>query len=266
MVTKAAGVSENDQNKAARGASQSAGVGKTTLTTSLPKRFYKDVATKDEDGGVLLLLDGKTVRTPGKVPLVLPSQDLAEAVAQEWRAQGTWIDPHTMPLTRLANSALDGVSGQERAVIDDILGFAGADLLCYRAEGPDGLVALQAKHWDKVLAWAREGLEAPLVQSRGVAHVAQPQSSLDRIGERLGALDAFSLAALHVMTALTGSAVLALAVALGRLTPEEAWAVAHVDEDWQTSQWGEDAEAATRREHRWREFEVATSMLSMLRD
>jgi chaperone required for assembly of F1-ATPase len=211
-----------------------------------------------------LLLDGKTVRSPRQAPLLLPTQALAEAIAQEWRAQGARIDPHTMPLTRLANSAIDGVSGQERAVIDDILGFAGADLLCYRAQGPDGLVALQAKQWDKVLAWAREGLDAPLAQTQGVAHIAQPQSSLDRIGERLGAFDAFGLAALHVMTALTGSAVLALAVALGRLTPQQAWALAHVDEDWQIGKWGEDAEATERRERRWGEFEAACRMLKLL--
>ncbi len=232
--------------------------------TSRPKRFYTEIATKDEGGGVSLLLDGKTVRTPGKAPLVLPTPDLAEAVAQEWRAQGARIDPSTMPLTKLANSAIDGVSGQERGVIDDILGFAGADLLCYRAEGPEGLAALQAKHWDKVLEWAREGLEAPLLQTQGVAHIAQPQASLDRIRDRFGALDAFSLAALHVMTALTGSAVLALAVALGQITPEAAWEAAHVDEDWQIGQWGEDAEAATRREQRWQEFEVACRMLKLL--
>jgi chaperone required for assembly of F1-ATPase len=233
--------------------------------TSRPKRFYTEIATKDDGGGVSLLLDGRPVRTPGKAPLVLPTQDLAEAVAQEWRAQGARIDPSTMPLTKLANSALDGVSGQERTVIDEILGFAGADLLCYRAEGPDGLVALQTKHWDPVLAWAKEGLDAPFEQAHGGAHIAQPQSSLDRIGERLGALDAFSLAALHVMTALTGSAVLALAVALGQITPEAAWEAAHVDEDWQISQWGEDAEAATRRESRLRDFQASAKMLALLR-
>ena len=253
-----------DSSKAEDATQEANGKAKPGPEASRPKRFYTEIATKDEGGGVALLLDGKTVRSPRQAQLLLPTQDLAEAIAQEWRAQGVRIDSSTMPLTRLANSAIDGVSGQERAVIDDILGFAGADLLCYRAEGPDALVALQAKHWDKVLGWAREGLDAPLVQTQGVAHIAQPQSSLDRIRERLGALDAFSLAALQVMTALTGSAVLALAVALGRLTPEEAWALAHVDEDWQISHWGEDAEAATHREQRWQEFEVACRMLQLL--
>jgi chaperone required for assembly of F1-ATPase len=237
---------------------------KVERKTSLPKRFYKEVATKDGGGGTALLLDGKPVRTPGKAALVLPSRALAEAVAEEWRAQGERIDPSTMPLTRLANSAIDGVTGRAQAVIDDILAFAGSDLLCYRAEGPRGLAEAQGKHWDPVLAWAREGLGAPLVLSQGVVHVAQPQASLDRIKDRLAGRDAFSLAAMHVMTSLTGSALLALGVALGRLTPEEAWAAAHVDEDFQISQWGEDAEAAARRKNRWRDFEAAARTLTFL--
>jgi chaperone required for assembly of F1-ATPase len=237
--------------------------GKAERKTSLAKRFYKDVATKDEGGGrASLRLDGKPVRTPGKAPLVLPTLALAEAVAAEWRAQGERIDPTTMPLTKLANSAIDGVSGREQAVIDDILAFAGSDLLCYRAHGPRGLVEAQAKHWDPVLAWAKDALRAPLMLSQGVVHIAQPGASLDRLKAKLAGRDAFSLAALHVMTSLTGSALLALAVALGRMTPEEAWDAAHVDEDWQISQWGEDAEAAQRRKNRWREFEAAARLLT----
>ncbi|MGH6802677.1 MAG: ATP12 family chaperone protein [Methyloceanibacter sp.] len=237
---------------------------KTTQKTSLPKRFYKEVATKDEGGGVALLLDGKPVRTPGKAPLVLPTRALAEAVAGEWRAQGERIDPTTMPLTKLANSAIDGVTGREQAVIDDILAFAGADLLCYRAQGPRGLVEAQETQWDPVLAWVKDdALRTPLMLSQGIVHVPQPGASLDRIKETLAGRDTFSLAALHVMTSLTGSALLALAVALGRMTPEAAWGAAHVDEDWQISQWGEDAEAAARRKNRWRDFEAAARMLSL---
>jgi chaperone required for assembly of F1-ATPase len=241
------------------------GVAKAGRRTSLAKRFYKDVATKDEAKvGVALLLDGKPVRTPGKLPLALPSRAFAEAVADEWRAQGERIDPSSMPLTRLANSAIDGVPRREQAVIDDILAFAGSDLLCYRAEGPRGLIEAQAKHWDPVLAWAREVLHAPLLFSEGVVHVAQPEASLARLREQFAGRDAFSLAALHVLTSLSGSALLALAVALGRLTPEEAWAAAHVDEDFQISQWGEDEEARARRENRWRDFAAAARMLQLL--
>jgi chaperone required for assembly of F1-ATPase len=238
---------------------------KAERKTSLAKRFYRDVAIGDEGGGgASLRLDGKPVRTPGKAPLVLPTRALAEAVAQEWRAQKDRIDPQTMPLTRLANSAIDGVAGREQAVIDDIMAHAGSDLLCYRAQGPRGLVEAQGKHWDPVLAWAREALGAPLVLGEGVIHVAQPDASLARLREQLAGRDAFSLAALHVMTSLTGSALLPVAVALGRLTPEEAWKAAHVDEDFQVSQWGEDAEAAQRRKNRWRDFAAAARALSLL--
>jgi chaperone required for assembly of F1-ATPase len=231
---------------------------------SLPKRFYKTVAVKDEGAGASLQLDGKAVRTPGKALLALPTAALAEAVAQEWRDQGERIDPATMPLTRLANSAVDGVTGREDAVIDDIMAHAASDLVCYRAAAPRGLTEAQTAHWDPVLAWAKQSLGAPLTLSEGVVHVTQPEASLKRIREQLAGRDAFSLAALHVMTALTGSALLALAVAQGRLTPEEAWQAAHVDEDWQISQWGEDPEAKARREHRWRDFAAAAALENLL--
>jgi chaperone required for assembly of F1-ATPase len=197
---------------------------------------------------------------------MLPSRALAEAVADEWRAQGERIDPLTMPLTRLANSVIDGVVGREEAVIDDIMSHAASDLLCYRAKAPQALVKAQEAHWDPVLAWAKEALGAPLTLAEGVKHVAQPEPSLGRLRKALVGRDAFSLAALHVMTALTGSALLALAVARGRLTPEQAWKAAHVDEDWQISQWGEDAEAKLRRENRRRDFEAAAKLLELVRE
>lgn len=230
----------------------------------LSKRFYERVDVEDRDGGFALLLDGKIVRTPGKAELLLPSRALAEAVAEEWRGQGERIDPATMPLTRLANSAIDGVAGSEQAVIGDILAFAGSDLLCYRADGQLGLIEAQRAHWDPVLAWAKSSLGAPLVLSEGVVHVAQPQASLDRLKDRLDGRDTFSLAALHVMTALTGSALLALAAAEGQMTQEEAWEASHVDEDWQISQWGEDVEAVARRTARRRDFAAAARLLSLL--
>src|SRR5262245_42780602 len=229
---------------------------------NLPKRFYNDVTIKDEDGGdASLLLDGKPVRTPAKATLALPTHALAEAVADEWRAQGERIDPLTMPLTKLANSAIDGVKGREQAVVDDIAKYAGSDLVCYRAEGPKALVASQSEHWDPIIAWAKAALDAPLSLAEGVVHVAQPKSSLDSIRRALEGLDAFSLAALHVMTSLTGSALLALAVLRGRLTAEEAWHATHIDEDFQISQWGEDAEAAHRRANRRRDFDAAARLL-----
>jgi chaperone required for assembly of F1-ATPase len=235
------------------------------IAAALPKRFYQRVDVAGRDGGFALLLDEKPVRTPGKKPLLLPSRALAEAVAEEWAAQKERIDPATMPLTKLANSAIDGVPGRESDVIGDILNYAGSDLLCYRAEGPRGLIEAQQAHWDPVLAWAKSALGAPFVLAEGIVHVAQPQASLDRLREALEAHDPFGLAALHVMTGLTGSALLALAVALGRMTPEEAWKAAHVDEDWQIAQWGEDAEAASRRATRRREFTAAARALALLK-
>jgi chaperone required for assembly of F1-ATPase len=241
---------------------QTNGTGKATRD-SFPKRFYKEVAIGEEGGRPTLLLDGKPVRTPGKAPLAVPTKALAEAIADEWRAQGERIDPRTMPLTKLANSAIDGIEGRAEAVIDDIVGHVGSDLLCYRATGPEGLLAEQAKHWDPVMAWATNVLEAPLKLAGGIVHVTQPEESLAKIRGRLEGLDAFALGALHVMTSLTGSALLALGVALGRLTPDEAWTAAHVDEDWQISQWGEDAEAKGRRAARRREFDAAARTLEL---
>ena len=212
-----------------------------------------------------MLLDGKKVRTPGKAAFLLPNAALAEAIAEEWRGQGARIDPQTMPLTRLANSVIDGVKGNEGAVLDDILKYAGSDLLCYRAEGPKGLVALQTEHWDPILAFAKHDLGAPMRLSEGVMHVEQTPTSLEAIKKRFNTFDPWSLAALHVMTGLSGSALLALAVALGRLTPEEAWEAAHVDEDWQIAQWGEDEEAKQRRANRDRDFSAAARMLTLLK-
>jgi chaperone required for assembly of F1-ATPase len=244
------------------GSSPVAGPGSVRSNPSHPKRFYEHVAIKDEGDGTGLLLDGKKVRTPGKSPFVLPNAALAEAIAEEWRGQGARIDPQTMPLTRLANSVIDGVKGNEGAVVDDILKYAGSELLCYRAEGPKGLVALQSKHWDPILAFAKHDLGAPMRLSEGVMHVEQLPTSLEALKERLQDFDPWSLAALHVMTGLSGSALLALAVALRRLTPEEAWTAAHVDENWQIAQWGEDEEARQRREKRHRDFAAAARMLA----
>ncbi|MDJ0513482.1 MAG: ATP12 family protein [Methyloceanibacter sp.] len=230
---------------------------------SLPKRFYKDVTVAEEGGKAGIFLDGRPVRTPGKAPLAVPSEALAQAVADEWQAQGETIDPATMPMTKLVNSAIDGVVGQEGAVIDDILAHAGSDLLCYRASGPEGLLALQAEAWDPVLSWAAGSLGAPFSLAEGVMHVPQPEASLVALRAEFEPLDALKLAALHVMTTLTGSALLPLAVARGELSPEAAWEAAHVDEDWQISQWGEDSEAMARRKNRKNDFDAAARLLAL---
>jgi len=254
-------MSEPDQNNDTNGTAPSV---KPPTPKPQPKRFYKDVGVEEEGGRAAIKLDGKSVRTPGKEPLSVPNKALAEAIAGEWRAQGEHIDPRTMALTKLANSAIDGIEGRTEAVVDDIVNHAAADLLCYRASGPKGLLAEQEKHWDPVIAWAKDELNAPLTLADGIVHAPQADASLAEIKNRLDQFDAFSLAALHVMTSITGSALLALAVALKCLTPDEAWAAAHVDEDWQASKWGEDDEAKARREARRRDFDAAARTLVLV--
>jgi chaperone required for assembly of F1-ATPase len=204
------------------------------------------------------------VRTPAKAGLVVPSRALAEAIAAEWEAQATHIDAATMPLTRLANTAIDGVAARHAQVCADIAAFAASDLVCYRAEGPEPLVQRQGRQWDPVLAWAGEALGARFEVASGLMPVAQPEGAAAAVAAALAGLDAFRLAALHVMTTLTGSALLALAHARGALSAEAAWAAAHVDEDWQIGQWGEDAQAAARRARRWAEMQAASRMLALL--
>ncbi|MBA4323779.1 MAG: ATPase [Rhodobacter sp.] len=208
------------------------------------RRFWTAATAVPVDGGYTVQLDARPVRTPLKAPLVLPTIALAKAVAAEWQAQEKAVNPETMPFTRIANSAIDKVRPQFAAVADMLADYGGSDLLCYRAEGPAGLVARQAQSWDPLLDWARDDLAAPLRQATGVMHVAQPEASLAALRHQVHAMSAFQLAAFHDLVAISGSLVLALAVARGRITADEAWTRSRVDEDWQISLWGEDAEAA----------------------
>jgi chaperone required for assembly of F1-ATPase len=236
------------------------------MRPSLPKRFYKIADIAPEGGSFALTLDGRGALTPAKNPLVLSTRALAELIAQEWAGQWEAIDPTLMPATRIANSAIDGVASNLSAVRDEIAGYAAADLLCYRAAEPEALVKAQAAAFDPVLDWAREALGARFLLSEGIRHVAQPQSALAAVDAALAAIgDPFALAALHVATTLTGSALLALAMSMGRLSPEAAWRAAHVDEDFQISQWGADAEDEARRAARWREMEAAAKVLAASR-
>ncbi|MEM6462869.1 MAG: ATP12 family protein [Pseudomonadota bacterium] len=231
----------------------------------LPGRFYEKVDVDGIDGAFHVRLDGRTIRTPARQELRLPTRDLAELVCREWEAQSTQIDPITMPVTRLVNTALDGIASDKQAIIEDILRFAGTDLLCYRADSPQALVELQNELWDPVLDWARSALGAHFQQSQGIMHVEQPRAAVNAIGIHVASHDSpMALASLHIFTTLTGSAILSLAVAKGHLTAEEAWMAAHVDEDWNISQWGEDAEAAARRRFRWTEMQAADQVLNCL--
>ena len=234
----------------------------------LPRKFYEEAGVAEiDDGRFAVRLDGKSALTPGRNPLVLPARAAAELVAGEFAAQDTTIDPVTMPATRLVNTAIDGVASDPQAVLEDILRFSSSDLLCYRADAPQALVERQAEAWDPVLDWARGALGARFVLSEGVMHVEQPRETIAVLGVHLGQrAEPFRLACLHVITSLTGSALLALAVDGGMLSPEEAWSAAHVDEDWNIEQWGEDAEAAARRENRRREMMAAATLLAAVRD
>jgi chaperone required for assembly of F1-ATPase len=249
--------SENDNEKdAGRGV-------KPPSPVRLPKRFYKTVSVIRQDEAFTVCLDERPLRTPMKAPLALPTSDLAEAVRDEWERQQEHIDPATMPLTRLANSAIDGVRPHRRRVVDDIVDFAASDLICYRAPTPSALVALQSQHWDPVLAWASSHLGAEMRVVTGVMPVKQNPEALSAIRDALGELGGFALTAVHEMTVLSGSALIALACQAGHLAPEPAWAAGHVDEAWQMSQWGQDADAAARQAIRTTDWQMACRLAQL---
>lgn len=230
----------------------------------LPRRFYKHATAHARGGLYHVELDGKPARTPAKRLLALPTRALGEAVAREWAAAGETIDPTRMPLTRLANVAIDRVADHTGEVIDEVVKYAGSDLVCYRAGEPEGLVVQQGKHWTPVLDWAQAKLGARFRLCQGVRFIEQDRTVLDAFrAEVEKTARPFGLAALASATQLTGSALISLGLALGALDAEAAWSAAHVDEDWQISQWGEDAEARQRREFRRAEFDAATAMLRL---
>lgn len=227
------------------------------------KRFYASARMETVKGGYALILDGRNAMTPGRKPLTVPSEHLAAAVAAEWQAQGEYILPATMPLTRLVNTAIDGVAERLAEVRAEVLAYAGTDLVCYRAGEPDELVARQCAGWDPVIAWAEKRFSARFMLAEGIVHAAQPERTLAAVRRAIETFDEpFRLAGLHVATTLTGSALIALALAEGALAADAAWAAAHVDEDWNIAQWGEDAEAAARRVRRFEDFKAAALALA----
>ncbi|RIY01539.1 ATPase [Aureimonas flava] len=234
----------------------------TLQTPELPKRFYADVTVEETADGFEIRLDGRPVRTPARRLLALSARAPADIVAAEWAGQGTHIDPATMPVTRLVNTVLDGVATDPAATRTDLGRYAETDLLAYRADEPERLVARQAEAWDPMIEWVAERFGARVAVASGVMHVAQAPATLEALRARLDAeTDPFRLAAIHQMTTLTGSLILALAVAEGRLGAPEAWRLAHVDEDWNISLWGEDAEASARREARFADMRAAEILL-----
>jgi len=207
------------------------------------RRFWKETVVVELPGGFGVALDGRPIRTPGKVALLLPTAALAQWIAEEWAAQEGEVRPLTMPATRTANSAVDKVTPQKAAVEAMLAGYGGTDLLCYRAERPEALVLRQAEGWDRWLDWAESRFGARLHTTRGVMPVAQEPAALSRLAQAVEAFDPFALAAFHDLVTLSGSLVLALAVAEGALEPGSGWQLSRLDEDWQAEQWGEDDEA-----------------------
>jgi chaperone required for assembly of F1-ATPase len=229
------------------------------------KRFYKQAAVTDaEGGGYGVALDGRPIRTPGGAPLTTPTVALAEAIAAEWAAQGDEIRPLTMPMMRLAATAIDRIGNERTVIVDQIAAYGGSDLLCYRAESPGPLIERQAALWQPLLDWVAEAHGARLTVTHDITHVAQDRAALDALGAAVEALDDRRLAAVSQLTATCGSLVIALAVAARHIGAEEATAASLLDEIWQIEQWGEDAEATERHEKLAQEIADAVRFLELL--
>jgi chaperone required for assembly of F1-ATPase len=204
------------------------------------------------------------VRTPARRPLAAPSRELAQAIADEWQAQDDVIDPAHMPLTRLANSIIDGVTDKPDEVRDEIVKYLGSDLLFYRADGPEGLTERQAQAWNPIVRWAADALGARFIMVEGVVFAAQPEEAIAAAAKAIPT-NIWRLGAVHSVMTLTGSALLALALDHGAIDAEQAWTAAHVDEDWQMEQWGRDTLAMERRAHREAEIKSAATVLKLVR-
>jgi len=228
------------------------------------KRVYKDVTTRRVDSGWGVALDGRPMRTPGKNELLVPSEKLAAAIAAEWDAQQDDVRPMTMPLTRLAATAIDRTAMQRHQVVDEIAGYAGTDLVCYRAEHPAALVARQHAVWQPLIDWAALRYDAALAVTSGVIPTRQSAAALKAFAAAVAVHDDFRLTALHALTTTSGSAVIALAVMEGQLTAQEAFATSQLDETFQIEEWGEDAEAAARREAIAADIASAARFLELL--
>lgn len=231
----------------------------------LPKRFYKDVGVGTAAGGFAVTLDGRSPRTPGQTPVVVPQRVLAEAMAEEWAAQGEFIDPKVMPIVRLVNSAIE--AGEERlgALRDEIVKYSGNDLLLYRADTPRELVAEQERVWDAALVRIARHFDISFQPTIGIVHQPQPAATLARLGQSLAGTNLIEIVALNSLTGITGSGLLSIALREKLMTPEEIWAAAHVDEDYNVRLWGEVEEATERRVKRRLDFDAAVRVLEMVR-
>ena len=229
------------------------------------KRFYQDAAVVAGESGFEIHLDGRPVRTPAREPLALPTHRLAEAVAEEWRAQGDVVDPRSMPFTGLANGAIDQIAPNRESFAAGIARYAESDLLCYRAEGPTELVVRESAAWDALLEWAMARYDVAFRVTQGIIPVAQPDETLARLTAVVTAFDPFTLAGLSTLVTLSGSLVCGLAVVEGGHDADLIWTAAEIDEAWEVEQWGEDKEAAARSAQRRHEFAMARAFCETTR-
>ncbi len=228
-----------------------------------PKRFWKSVSVAPCEGGFTIRIDARQARTPGKLPLIVPTAALAQAIAAEWAAQQSLLRPESMPFTRAANSAIEKVTPQFAEVVGLLAAYGGTDLLCYRALTPAELVARQSAAWDPLLGWAATDLGAPLTATAGVMHKSQPLASTARLHALTAALTPFQIAAFHDLVSLSGSLILAFAVTHARLTADEAWTLSRIDEDWQAELWGVDDDAAALTLSKCRDFQQAAAFWAL---
>jgi chaperone required for assembly of F1-ATPase len=228
------------------------------------KRFWKEVAVEPEEDGWGIRLDGRPVKTPARAALEAPTSALAEAIADEWRSVGETIDPRAMPLTGLANAAVDRVAPARGEFAEGLARYAEADLACYRAEGPRALIERQERSWDALLGWARRRYDVDFATTSGLMHVAQPSATVEQLAHAVTTLDAFRLAGLSPLVTIGGSLLAGLAVLEKAISPEQAWDAVSIDDRWQLEQWGSDAEAETALENRRRDFFAASRFLELL--
>jgi chaperone required for assembly of F1-ATPase len=228
------------------------------------KRFWKEASAVRAPRGWAVELDGKPLRTPARRPLEVPAQALALAIAQEWNGAGETINPRAMPLTGLANAAIDRVAPDPQAFAKALAVYGESDLACYRAEGPKELVERQQESWDELLGCARRLFDVDFCTTSGVVHVAQPEETVRRLAHAVASFDPFELAGLSPLVTIGGSLVAALAVAEGQLSPQKAWSAVTIDEQWQRQQWGADADAEAALEARRADFFAAARFLELL--
>lgn len=227
------------------------------------KRFWKDTSVVEVDGGFGIALDGRTVKTPAKAPLVMPTRAMADAVVAEWDAQGEEIDPASMPVTRSANAAIDKVAVQHAEVADMLAEYGGSDLLCYRATTPTELIVRQVDAWDPLLEWAEEALGAKLKTVAGVMYEAQDEEALSNLRARVNAFDNFQMAAFHDLVGISGSLIIGFAATQDLHPIETLWKISRIDEQWQEDQWGVDDAAAAEADQKKQAFIHAYNFYKM---